>query len=64
MSSLPVLRLRPTFIAGFADAYVQREFRTQRLAGRKGTAYLFDTNSIHKAFTELQENWGKQIWRI
>eukprot|EP00435_Cladocopium_sp_Y103_P015859 s435_g3.t3 len=36
----------------FADAYVQREFRTQRLAGRKGTAYLFDTNSIHKGTPE------------
>lgn len=34
----------------FDDQYVRGEFRTVRLTGKKGSGYLFDTNSIHKAW--------------
>ena len=36
----------------FDDEYVRREFRTVRLTGKKGSGYLFDTNSIHKGTPE------------
>ncbi|CAJ1383043.1 unnamed protein product [Effrenium voratum] len=36
----------------YEDAYVQKEFSTLLLAGKKGTGYLFDTNSIHKGTPE------------
>jgi len=36
----------------FADEYVTREFETVRLAGLRGTGYIFDTNTIHKGTPE------------
>jgi len=36
----------------YDNDYVQREFKTLRLAGRRGTGYIFDTNSIHKGTPE------------
>ncbi|CAE8652463.1 unnamed protein product [Polarella glacialis] len=36
----------------YADEYVRREFEAVRLAGAKGTGYIFDTNTIHKGTPE------------
>ncbi|CAE7279724.1 unnamed protein product [Symbiodinium pilosum] len=36
----------------YADLYVRSHFETLRLAGRKGTGYIFDTNTIHKGTPE------------
>jgi len=36
----------------YDNAYVQRHFKTLRLAGKRGTGYIFDTNAIHKGTPE------------
>eukprot|EP00913_Durusdinium_trenchii_P026806 g25145.t1 len=36
----------------YEEVYVQKEFHTVRLAGKRGTGFLFDTNSIHKGTPE------------
>jgi hypothetical protein len=33
----------------YTDAYIQSAFEIERLAGRAGEVYIFDTNSVHKA---------------
>jgi len=36
----------------YDDGYVQSKFETVKMAGNKGMAYIFDTNSIHKGTPE------------
>ncbi|OLP93205.1 hypothetical protein AK812_SmicGene24919 [Symbiodinium microadriaticum] len=41
-------------VEGYTDSYVRGQYKTLHLAGRKGTGYIFDTNTIHKVDARRQ----------